>query len=170
MDLSTGTAVIKRLKALGLTQVDIARCLKIGTSTVSQWLKGTRAFPTLVSDDLYELLRLVEERTQAGANVHQAIDGWEPTLRFHDGGFSIAPGDGPNIPLHIAERALREGPQAYQRFLMAETFAALAKVVESPWTAENLATIRRLALMIKLLADGGLRFKDAEWQIPEGDK
>jgi transcriptional regulator with XRE-family HTH domain len=152
---------IARLKALGLSQNAIARCLGVGTSTLSQWALGTRKLPIIILEDLWALLRLVEERTRAGMDVHQAVQGWRgPTIRFSRGGQTVTPGVPIAVPEAVAEALSKSGPEEQDRFIMAETIAALAKASEGPWTAERLDYMRRLGLQVKMWADQALRFME----------
>jgi DNA-binding XRE family transcriptional regulator len=80
------TGPLARLRDMGLTQVELAALLNAGQSTISQWETGARQLPAPVFEDLWELLRIIEERTAAGMTVQEAVKDWHPTVTFGPGG------------------------------------------------------------------------------------
>jgi transcriptional regulator with XRE-family HTH domain len=154
------------LRAMGLTQDELAQLLGVGQSTISQWNTGERALPQPALEDLWELLRLVEERTAGGMDVHQAVEGWQPTVRLSSGRQAIV-GAAVPVPMEAAKIASKEGPEGTERLVREATIAALVRAMEAPHTAEQWAYIRRLALTVKMFADDALLFK--EWEGPHAD-
>jgi transcriptional regulator with XRE-family HTH domain len=153
---------IARLKAYGLSQAELARCLCVQKSTISQWVSGVRQLPRLVLDDLWELLRLVEERTRAGMDVHQAVQGWQPTVLLNPGGPTIT--SGLPIPMSDEHRAaLERGDlEAAERIGLWDTIELLAAEKGQPLTAERLMVLRRLGIAVRVATGSLLRFSEGE--------
>jgi transcriptional regulator with XRE-family HTH domain len=152
---------LARLRALGLTQVELAQLLGVAQSTISQWTTGDRQIPALMVEDLWELLRLVEEEIAAGMDIHEAVQGWGPTVRFSPGGQTRI-GAEVTIPRDVAEDAAKEGPEATERLVAAEAMAELVKLWGNAKTAKQWARIRRLLLALKIHADSELRLMERE--------
>jgi transcriptional regulator with XRE-family HTH domain len=175
---------ITELKARGLTQQTISKLLGVTKAAVSQWISGAREIPLLVLVDLWELFRVVEERMLAGADVHAAVDGWQPTViltpKDPPDPEGLAPvGQGPRIGTGMGfptseameeARARRDVPRMEQEALQ-NFIRLLADEYGQPLTAERLMRIRRLAIGVKLTAEtsllmlGGLT--DASYQREE---
>jgi transcriptional regulator with XRE-family HTH domain len=160
---------ITELKARGLTQQAIANLLGVTKAAVSQWISGAREIPRLVLVDLWELFRVVEERMLAGADVHAAVEGWKPTviltpkdppdpegLASVGQGPSITTGMGFPVPEAWHEASARRDVQAMEQASLHSLMRMLADEYGQPLTAERLMRIRRLAIGVKLTAEGSL--------------
>jgi transcriptional regulator with XRE-family HTH domain len=160
---------ITELKARGLTQAEIATVLGVTPPAVSQWLSGVREIPTLLLVDAWELFRVVEERMQAGADVHAAVEGWKPTVimvpKESPGSAALSPGgQGPRItsgmgfpvPEAWDEASARRDVQRMEEEKLQSAIRLLADEFGQPLSAERLMRIRRLAIGVKLTAETSL--------------
>jgi transcriptional regulator with XRE-family HTH domain len=152
-----------RLRALGLTQVELAERLVVGQSTISQWETGARRMPGLVMLDLWELLRVVEEKIRAGMDVHKAIEGWHPTVLLNPGGSPTLTSGFPQPMSEAHQAALERGDlEEAERLELWDTIDLLKAEQGHPLTAERKMRIRRLSIAVKLAVESMLRFEEGQ--------
>jgi transcriptional regulator with XRE-family HTH domain len=164
--MMTEPKVLTQLKALGLTQEQIAKALGVPKGTVSNWRTGTRNISVGCLLDLRELLLLAQERTEAGMDVHQAIADWRPTGLEHPG---MGRSESTGLAFEVDERTARQGFEAMQRERLRQSIEALAREQGEPLTVERLMYLRRLSLEVKLAAEA-LQFYRLEHGKPRRGK
>jgi len=72
--------VLTILKRYGVSVSAIARALRVGRNTVSQWHRGVRVMSAAVEDDLWELATLVKSYADQGREPREALAQWQPTV------------------------------------------------------------------------------------------
>jgi DNA-binding XRE family transcriptional regulator len=155
---------LARLRGFGLTQVDLARLLSVGQSTISQWETGARQLPIPVLEDLWELLKIIEERTAAGMMIEQAVENWHPTVTFGPGGIGRTTGPmssgSREMEAAVQDAAARGNGVRLQELLLQDNMNQLAAERGKPLTAERVMRIRRLAIAVQMDAYSVLRVRD----------
>jgi transcriptional regulator with XRE-family HTH domain len=141
--------ILTQLKALGLTQEQIAIAIGVPKGTVSNWHTGRHTISPRCLTDLQELLLILRERLKAGMTMQQALAGWAPTAYTIDLNYPVedhtwipaarqAPPPSPEaiMPDDDIEHAIEQRVQTLLR--------QLARERRKPRTAEGLMRQRRL--------------------------
>jgi transcriptional regulator with XRE-family HTH domain len=162
----TEPKVLTQLKALGLTQEQIAKALGVPKGTVSNWRTSTRRISLGCLLDLRELLLLAQERTDAGMDVHQAIADWRPTGMENPG---MGRTDATGLVFELDESIARQGFEAVQQERLRQSIEALEQEHGEPLTVERLMYMRRLTLEVKLAIEA-LQFYRSEHGKHTGGK
>ena len=164
--------VLQRLCALGLTQTALAEYLGVTQAAVSLWLRGKRAFEDPWRADAQALLAIVREHLAQGKPL--ATVPFVPTHFMNRGGITRTGDGAPLSPADVADldKVQQElAAQGADRFVagmhlwgachtttyLDEQLQHIAQTGNP--SAEELNTLRRLALSLVLHFDGLLQAK-----------